>query len=88
MFKMFKVSTLVALLFSSVAHADMAFEHIKEELWFKGEQALYQPSTYAVGEMQIVELPVPGGEQEALETVGEQIPMELEVALSLWLAQK
>jgi len=85
--KLFKVSTAVMIaLFALNCMASAKFEHIKEELWFKGESALYQKADYsALGEMgEATEL------KEAWDSWQGQVhlPEELEVSLVMWISKK
>jgi hypothetical protein len=86
MFKLLKFLTAALLFTSSVAMADMTFERIKEELWFKGEKAMHERSSHhSLGEMLIVELPYASAEEEMVQV---EIPVELEVGLAMWVLQK
>lgn len=86
MLKSFKLSTAVILLFAQTAFAGMTFEQIKEEMWFKGEEAVKSVAKYeTTGESaQIDDL------QAAWESwQGTQVmPEELETGLALWISKK
>lgn len=86
MLKSFKLSTAVILLFAQSAFAGVTFERIKEEMWFKGEEAVKSVAKYeTLGESaQIEDL------QAAWESwQGTQVmPEELETGLALWISKK
>lgn len=79
MSKLLKLSTLALILTSQAAFAGMTWEHVKEEMWLKGESSLYQKAKF-VGEVTVIELPT----SEAQDLVQEQEiwPVELEVAMT------
>tara|TARA_R110000868_G_scaffold242909_5_gene498565 strand:+ start:165 stop:425 length:261 start_codon:yes stop_codon:yes gene_type:complete len=85
--KMLKLLTTAVFLFSFTAQAGSAFSSIKEEMWLKGETALSQKSTYnQLGESAIVDMGKTMWEDSSEEYV--QLPEELEVGLSYWMAAK
>lgn len=86
MLKSIKLSTVVILLCAQSAFAGVTFEKIKEEMWFKGEEAVKSVAKYeTLGESsQIEDL------QAAWESwQGAQVmPEELEAGLALWISKK
>ena len=86
MLKSFKLLTAVTLLFAQSAFAGATFERIKEEMWFKGEEAVKSVAKYETSfeSAQIEDL------QAAWDSwQGTQImPEELETGLVLWISKK
>lgn len=86
MLKSFKLLTAVTLLIAQSAFAGATFERIKEEMWFKGEEAVKSVAKYETSfeSAQIEDL------QAAWDSwQGTQImPEELETGLVLWISKK